>query len=68
MLEYSRYEKDGYMYDSLHRRPQSTMGPERWYQHTDTHIEYDIFHDYLGWASDRLEEEIETGNTDDPFP
>lgn len=62
ILDFRAYEEDGHMYDSLHRHPKSALGPEKWYEHTDLDIEFDLLDMYLTWIRDRLGEAIENGN------
>lgn len=65
VLDYRKYEEDGDMYDSLHRHPRSALGPKRWYEHTDLHIEQEILHDYLAWVNDRWNEAWENKNANE---
>ena len=62
ILDYRAYEEGGRMYDSLHQHPKSALGPEKWYEHTDLDIEFDLLNMYVSWIVDRFEEAIENGN------
>ena len=62
ILDYRAYEEGGLMYDSLHRHPKSALGPEKWYEHTDLDIEFDLLDMYVTWIGDRFEEAIENRN------